>query len=118
MSATRVNCARDWRFQVRIQVPGTNGRLRDATAGEVSGVKLRLSASSTGAALNAAVDNLAAAENAAAPALQYVTVDSSLLTLWVLPLGRGESFYAIWSRTGDFDDEYVRFVVDDRDDVS
>lgn len=114
MSAQRVNCNKDFRFQVRIRIPGTNGKLRDALTGEVTTVKLRLSATQNGTALDAAVNNLAAVENAADAALQYVTVDTALLVAWVCPLGRGQSFYAIWSKGGDFDDENVRFIVDDR----
>lgn len=117
-TAKRVNAYRDYRFQVRIRIPGTNGRLRDALTGEVTGLKLRLSATPTGTALNAAVDNLPATENSADAASQYVTVDTSLLVAWVLTLqGRGASFYAIWSKSGDADMEYTRFVIDDRDEV-
>ncbi len=118
MSAKRVNCYADYRFQTRIRIPGTNGKLRDATAGEVTGVKLRLSLTETGAAIDGTVGNLAAAENAGDPAVQYVVVDTALLVASVLPIGRGGSFFAIWSKAGDVDMNYTRFLVDDRADIS
>ena len=111
--ATTVNVRTDFAFQVRVKVPGSDGVMRDATAGEVTGLKLRLSASEHGAAINAAVDNLAAAERAGNPAIQYVQVDTALLVAHVLPLGVGASFWAVWSKAGDMDKESIRYVVAD-----
>jgi hypothetical protein len=111
---TPLNVYADYTFQVRVQLLGTNGKLRDATTGEVPGLVLRLAATATGAALNAAVGNLAAQERTGDAAIRYVTVDTGLLQTHVLPLGVGALVYAIWSVPGDADRLYVPYVIADR----
>jgi hypothetical protein len=81
-----------------------------ATTGVITGVRLRLSASPYGAAIHVDVNDLEAIETATAGRFYYV-VDKTLLTTHVLPLGAGASFYAVWSKSGDMDNESVEFVV-------
>lgn len=110
--AQRVNCRADFVFQFDLQVPAsTTGELGAPALGAVTGITIRLSATDTGAAINAAVDGLAASERSGVPGRFYVAVDAALLTTHVLPLGVGTSFWAIPSKAGDFDFEPIRFVV-------
>lgn len=112
--AKRVNCRADYVFQADLEVPAlTTGTLGPPTLGAVTDIKCRLSASRNGAALHAAVDAIAASERSGKPGRFYAAVDAALLTSHVLPLGEGASFYAIWSKAGDFDLEAVRFLVAD-----
>lgn len=108
-----VNCAADYRFQVDIKVPNTSGVLAAPAAGAVTGIKVRLSATPFGSAINGAVDNLAASEAAGKAGRFYYEMDKTLLTTHVLPLGVGASFYAIWFKSGDMDNESVEFIVAD-----
>jgi hypothetical protein len=116
--AKHVNCYSDYRFQVDITTPDSTGELAQPSLGAITGILLRLSATETGAALNAAVDALAASETAGTAGRFYYSVDTSLLQSYVLPLGVGASFYAIWSKTNDMDMKSVRFIVADRDKVT
>ena len=100
-----VNCASDYQFQHDLKIPNTSGVLAPPAAGAVTNVKLRLSATPTGTAINAAVNDLTASEQVGKAGRFYVVVDKALLTTHVLPLGVGASFYAIWSKSGDFDNE-------------
>lgn len=111
MSAKRVNCAADYRFQVDIKTPNANGVLATPAAGAITGITLRLSATSFGAAIHAAVSGLAASETAGKAGRFYYDLDKALLTTHVLPLGVGASFYAVWSKSGDMDNESVEFIV-------
>lgn len=110
----RVNCYSDYPFQVDMttQDLGT-GEHGPPAAGAITGVKLRLSETATGAAIHANVGNLAAQERAEVPGRFWVDVDAALLTTHVLPLGVGATFYAIWSISGDMDREAVPFLVAD-----
>jgi len=112
-----INCKADRRFQVRILVPSRT-ELVPPAAGAITGVTLRLAATETGPAIHAAVGGLAATEDPGMPGLFYVEVDAALLTTHVLPLGVGASFWAIWSKSGDFDMETTRFIVADHHDVT
>ena len=114
--STRVNCYADFRFQRRFKIPDPNGVLNFPTsAGQITGVTLRLSATPTGAALNAAVNNLSTTEVTAVPGRLYRLVDTALLVTHVLTaLGKGARFYAIWSKSGDLENEYEEFIAWDR----
>lgn len=112
-----VNCKADYRFQVDLAVPDSTGALAAPAAGAITGVTLRLASTETGAAIHAAVGGLAASEYAGKAGRFYVDVDAALLTTHVLPLGDGASFWAIWSKSGDFDMETTRFLVAGHHDV-
>jgi len=112
--AKRVNCQADYVFQVDLEVPAlATGIIGAPTLGAVTDIKCRLSATATGAAIHAAVNTLAASERSSDPGRFYAAVDATLLTSHVLTLGVGKSFWAIWSKAGDFDLEAVRFLVGD-----
>ena len=80
-------------------------------AGVITTIKLRLSATATGTAINAAVGDLATTEASGKAGRFYVTVDTTLLQTHLLPLGVGQAFYAIWSKAGDMDMESVKVLV-------
>lgn len=115
MAAKNVNCNADYTFQHDLEVPvTTTGTMGPPTLGAVTGVKLRLSATKNGVALNAAVNNLAASERSAKAGRFYVAVDAALLATHVLAMvGEGGAFYAIWFKSGDFENEGVRFTARD-----
>jgi hypothetical protein len=109
-----VNCYAPFPFQVDTEVPdATTGIPGPPALGAVTGVKVRLSATPFGNAIHANVSNLAAAERAGVPGRFYYTVTAALLTAHVLPLGVGETFYAVWSKPNDFDRESVPYLVAD-----
>jgi hypothetical protein len=110
----KVNCKSDFCFQVGLKTPAaTTGTAGAPVLGAVTGITLRLSATRTGAAINAAVGALGAAERTATPGRFYYVVDAALLTTHVLPIGVGKTFYAIWSKAGDMDMEAVSFAIAD-----
>jgi hypothetical protein len=110
----RVNCKTDYCFQVDVEVPSsTTGAAGAPALGAVTGITLRLAATRTGAALHATVGSLAASERSGTPGRFYYTVDAAALTTYVLPLGVGRTFYAIWSKTGDMDMMAIPFIVAD-----
>lgn len=112
--AKAVNCRADYVFQHDLQVPVLTTGIQGApTLGAVTSIVVRLSATKDGAAIHAAVGTLAASERSLKPGRFYVPVDATLLTTHVLPLGAGASFFAIWSKTGDFDLESFEFQVAD-----
>lgn len=115
--ARKVNCKADFQFQVDARVPGADGKPTDPGAGAIANLKLRLSATRNGAAINGAVDSLACTETALQPRTDArrfkCLVDAALLTTHVLPLGVGASFWAIYSRAEDLDNFAVRYIVAD-----
>jgi len=112
-----VNCKADYVFQFDLKVPAaTTGTLGTPALGAITGIVLRLAATSDGTALNAAVGNLAASERSGKPGRFYVAVDAALLTTHVLGsalVGDGGTFWAIWSKSGDFDMEAIAFIATD-----
>jgi hypothetical protein len=109
-----VNCYADFRFQVDIQTPNASGKLARPSAGAISGITLRLSDSETGAALNPAVDNLPAAETTGLAGRFYYSCDTALLQSYILPLGVGKTFWAIWSKSGDMNQYSEAYRIMDR----
>ena len=110
--AKRVNVNADYAYQVAIQTRNAAGDLVTPSLGAVTGIRLRLSETRTGAAIHADVNDLAATETTTAGLFGYV-MDKTLQQTHLLPLGHGKSYYAIWSKSGDMDMEAVRFIVSD-----
>ena len=111
----RVNVRTDYTFQVDIATPAADTGIMGppAAVGDITGITLRLSQTKTGLAIHAHVGTLTAMERPAVPGRFYVTVDTALLVTHVLPLGVGDTFYAIWSKTGDMDREAVGYLIAD-----
>lgn len=113
---TRINCNSDQTFQVDLRVPSsTTGSLVTPSAGAVTGIKARISASRFGAAIHATVNDLACSERSGKPGRFYVDVDQALMQARVLPLGSGERFYVIYSKSGDFDMKSMEYEVAEGD---
>jgi hypothetical protein len=108
-----VNVYSDYPFQVDIRTPNAKGELAVPTLGALTGIVMRLAATRSGTALAPAVGNLPATERAQQAGRFVVLVDTALLVTYVLPLGLGVEFFAIWSRAGDMDREAVRYLVGD-----
>lgn len=115
--AKRVNCRAAYQFQVDAQTPGPDGRLGDPGAATLSGLVMRLSATEGGAGIHAAVTDLPCTELAAQadPAARRFKclVSATLLTTYVLPLGEGAAFYAVFSKSGELEGRSIRFTVAD-----
>lgn len=100
-NVTTVNANAGFVYQARARIPDGSGQLAaPATLGEITGLELRLCATPTGSALDAAVDNLPAVENAGEPGLFEVTVSQADHQAYILPLGRGKKYYGVWSKAG------------------
>lgn len=111
-NVTNVNVNAGFVYQARARIPNDAGQLAaPAALGEITGLELRLCATPTGTALDAAVDNLPAVENAEEPGLFEVTVSQADHQAHVLPLGRGKKYYGIWSKPGVADFLVDTFVV-------
>lgn len=96
-----VNVNSGFVYQARARIPNAEGQLASPlTLGEITGLKLRLCATPGGAAIDAAVDDLPAVENAEEPGLFEVAVSQDTQQDWLLPLGRGKKFYGVWSKDG------------------
>ena len=108
--AKRVNVYSDYAFQVDLKERNGAGDLATPTLGTVTGIKVRLSATKTGAAIDPDVDDLTATETTTAGRFAAV-VDTAVLQEHILPLGRDTRFYAIWSKAGDMDMEAIPFLV-------
>jgi len=108
--AKRVNVYSDYAFQVDLKERNEGGDLATPTLGTVTGIKLRLAATKTGAAIDPNVGTLAADETTTAGRFAYV-MDTALLVAHILPLGNNTRFYAIWSKAGDIDMEAIPFLV-------
>ena len=108
----RVNVWADYAYQVNTTKRNGAGDMETPALGEVTGLKLRLSATRKGAAIHADVGNLSAVETLTAGRFAYV-VDTALQVEHLLPLGHGARYYAIWSKAGDLDFRAVRFIVSD-----
>lgn len=119
--ANRVNCRKDFRPQVYVRMPGTDGQLGDPGAGIVTTLKARISATEGGAAIHAAVNDLAVGETAVQPAtgkrLFYLVIDQALMETHVLPLGVGKSFWVVYSVAGDADKMSREYQVGDGEPV-
>jgi len=114
----RVNCHKDFDFQVDVTIPNTAGVLATPAAGVITALKMRLAATRNGTAIHADVDALSASERAGQAARFYVSVDKAKLETHILTLGVGAPFFAVWSKTGDMDMENVRYLVDDGTNVA
>jgi hypothetical protein len=118
MIAKRVNCKADYRFQVDARTFGAGGTLGQASSSDVAEIRLRLSATETGSAIHAEVDGLLLTEVTSQPSSQkrriFREIDKQILTDRILPLGRGTTFWAIYSKSGDMDMYAVPYIVDDR----
>jgi len=110
----KVNCNASKRYQVRLSIPGSRGTLVPPEAGEVTGIRLRLSTSEVGAAIDPTVNNLVATPTEDDPAVFYVEVSQALQQAHLLTLGVGAEYFAIWSKPGDLDMTSRRFLVSDR----
>ena len=108
-----VNCNADYRFQVDVTTPNGSGDLATPAAGVVTGLVVRLSDSNDGAAINSAVDNLPAQETADRAGRFFYDCDTLFLQTYVLPLGTGKPFWAIWSKAGDLDLYVHRYRITD-----
>jgi len=107
-----INCRADQTFQADLRTPlSATGKLTTPTLGAVTGIKFRLSATKFGAAIHAAVGDLAASERSGAAGRFYYEVDKALMETHVLPLGEGALFYGIWSKANDFDMESFPYKV-------
>jgi hypothetical protein len=111
--STAVNVNAEFPYAIDVWVRGTDGEPRRATAGEVTGITLRLSATAGGNAIHADVGNLAAVEDAGQAGRFSYTVSKTLHQTHIKPIGDGKSYYAVWSKSGAFDLESVRFIVAD-----
>lgn len=100
-NVTVVNANAGFVYQVRARIPNTAGQLAaPETAGLITGLKLRLSATPGGAAIDPDVDDLTPTENAVEPGLFEAPVSQALQVEHILPLGRGTKYYGIWSKVG------------------
>lgn len=124
MSGRRVNCNAAFTYQVDLKVPadGTGGQqdtgeMVTPNLGIVTGVKLRLSLTPTGAALPS-LGNLAAAERANKAGRFYYRVTQALQQGQLLTLGEGADYYGIWSNASGFDCDFVHYQVADRTEVT
>lgn len=118
MSVSIKDVRKDQRYQVDIRIPNASGDLAPAVPGALTGITCRLSATRYGPAINAAVDNLPAAETVGVASRFYVDVDTALQVTHLLPLGVGVSYFAIWKKTGDMDSQSIEFQVGDGTTVS
>jgi hypothetical protein len=110
-----VNCNAAFTYQVDIQTPvAATGDLGTPALGTLAGIKVRISATPTGTAINAAVSNLSATERASKPGRFYYDMSQSFQQTYLLPLGVGVHFYAIWSNAAGFDMDYTSYFVSDR----
>jgi hypothetical protein len=109
-----INVYVDQTFQTDLTTPVAATGLHGApTLGAVTGVKFRLSATRTGAAIHVNVGDLAASERSSVPGRFYVDIDTALLVSHVLPLGAGARFWGIWSQAGNADYLVVPYRVAD-----
>ena len=106
-----VNCAAAFKFRVTPTVELSPGVWGNAPVGTLTGIKLRLAATSTGTAIHADVNALPATEDSDEAGAFYVLVGPAELTAHILSLGVGRPFWAIWSKAGDFDMESTPFRV-------
>lgn len=113
MSVRRVNAHAKYRYQVDLTTPDANGVLATPAAGTVTGILLRLASTENGPAIHASLNALPAAETTGTAGRFFVEVSQALHETHILPLGVGVTFWAVWSRAGEFDAQNVAFVVDD-----
>jgi hypothetical protein len=110
-----VNCNAAFTYQVDIQTPvAATGDLGTPALGVLTGIKVRLSLTPTGVAINGSVGALVASERASKPGRFYYDVSQALQQAYLLPLGVGIHFYAIWSNAAGFDMDYTSYFVSDR----
>lgn len=114
--ACALNARAGFVYQAAVQIPDpTTGVLQTPVAGAVTGITLRLSATQGGPALDPTVDNLPATERSGEPGLFFVVVSAALHVAQVLPLGVGESFWAVWKLPGDFDGITAEYTIADHE---
>jgi hypothetical protein len=124
MSAIKVNCNEAFTYQVDLKVPadGTGGQqdtgeMVTPNLGVVTGIKLRLSLTSTGAAIDGSTGPLSAVERANKAGRFYFRVSQAIQKASLLTLGAGADYYAIWSNAAGFDCLFVHCQVADSTEV-
>jgi hypothetical protein len=123
MSAIKVNCNAAYTYQIDAKVPadGTGGQqdtgeMVTPNLGSVTGIKLRLSLTPTGAAIGP-LGALAAVERANKAGRFYYRVTQALQQAQLLALGAGADYYGIWSNAAGFDCDFVHYQVADSTEV-
>ncbi len=110
--ATYVNCHADFIFRVKARI-AVAGALVAPGVGELENIRCRLATTPIGAAIDPQVD-VAAIQHPTEPEYFEAAIDQTILEAFVLPLGVGTAFYAIWSKPNDADMLYHKFLVTDR----
>lgn len=111
-----INCNAGHRYLAQVQIPGTGAdsdKMVTPALGTITDVKVRFCATEKGPALNAALDNLPAAETDLA-ALFAVSISQGLHQAYMLPLRVGKKFFGVWSKPGQADFLVQTFMVSDR----
>jgi hypothetical protein len=124
MSAIKVNCNAAFTYQVDIKVPadGTGGQqdsgeMVTPNLGIVTGIKLRLSLTPTGTAIDGTTGPLSAVERANKAGRFYYRVSQAIQRASLLALGAGAEYYGIWSNAAGFDCDFVHYQVADSTEV-
>lgn len=113
----RVNYNASFSYGVAIKVLDSNRQLSTPALGQVTGVKLRLSLTPTGAAIDMNLNNLPASEVGTVPGEFAYDVSQALQQQYLKPLGPDVDFYAIWSNAAGFDCDYVHYRTADSTEV-
>lgn len=124
-AVTQVNLNAEFPYAVDVKIRGTDGKLRTPTAGEVTGLKMRLALlldeveDVYGPPIHAELNDLTAVEDSGKPGRFMTLVSQALHRTRVLPLivspATTLSYYAVYSIANKFDLKAIRYVGVDRE---
>lgn len=111
MALPQLNYYADFVAQADIQTPATTTGIYGAAAG-LTTVGVRIAATATGSAINAALSGTASERSGKSGRYYYVFDKADLTTYLASYLHK--TVFVIWSKTGDADMLYTEYVVTDR----